>query len=144
MKRWLQGAHPEHAAGQAAGFFDTERGDGPVEDISPQLHQFGAPGSTASDVQPAHRYACLLEGLEVERHFLSDPLDDAALVDMEGKDCDLLLVSTNGLKWIYVHDKRFKVEKNIVSGEIESARIYHKQTVGDRDDYYETGAIPTS
>ena len=70
--------------------------------------------------------------------------DDAALADFETKDCDLLLVSTNGLKWVYVHNKRFKVEKNIVSGEIESAKIYHKQIVADRDDYYETGAIPTS
>lgn len=69
--------------------------------------------------------------------------DDTALDDMSGKDCDLLLVSTNGLKWVYVHNKRFKVEKNIVSGEIESSKIYHKQVVAERSDYYTSDSIPT-
>jgi len=82
---------------------------------------------------------------EFECKFLqSASADDSALVDMEGKDCDLLLVEPDNNLWVYLHDKRFKVAKDLTSGEIEYARIFHKQLVANRSDYYEKGAVPTS
>ena len=70
--------------------------------------------------------------------------DDTALADMSGKDCDLLLVDDTAKKWVYMHNKRFKVEENIVSGEIESSRIYHEQSVPSADEYRDKGPIPVT
>lgn len=73
--------------------------------------------------------------------------DDTALADMAGKDCDLMLVSTGSLKFRYLSDKRFNIELNVNSGDVEHTMIKHKQQVtalsGTSGYIHTTAAIPT-
>jgi hypothetical protein len=91
-----------------------------------------------------------------EKHFLaflgkveikylqSTPADDTDIEDMSDEDCDLLLVSTATSKWVYVHSKRFKAAKEIISGDVESWLITNEREVASRSGYYSSGAIPTT
>lgn len=88
-------------------------------------------------------YLAYLGKVEI-KYLQSTAADDADVEDMSDEDCDLLFVSTSTNKWVYVHNKRFKASKEIISGEVESWMISNEQEVAARSSYYSSGAIPTS
>ena len=88
------------------------------------------------------------EGSLEIKYVQNDSADYAALEDMESKDCDLLLVSTRTNQFIYVHNKRFRFEHHVSSGEVDHSIIKHKQIVtaksGNNGYIHTIEAIPTS
>ena len=73
-------------------------------------------------------------------------VDFTDIDDLRTHDCDLLLVDSINKIFVYVHDKRFLVEKHVRSGQIAHFIIKALQTAGQRSGLYATmylvGTIP--
>jgi hypothetical protein len=74
--------------------------------------------------------------------------DMTDLDDLRTKDADLLLVDSINLIFFYIHDKRFLVEKHLVSGQIPDFRIKaevsNAETSGTYGVIHTYGTIPSS
>ena len=74
--------------------------------------------------------------------------DFDAIEAMKAENCDLLLVDNVNHIYIYIHNKRFKVVREIISGGIPNFTIQLNQVAGELTGAYATvyeyGSIPTS
>ena len=74
--------------------------------------------------------------------------DFDAIEAVKAENADLLLVDDINKIWFYIHNKRFKVERHLVSGGIPYFNIQLNQLAGEITGSYATvydfGAIPTT
>lgn len=85
----------------------------------------------------------------IEIKYLQSAIADFTDIDyLRTVDCDLLLVDSINSIFVYVHDKRFLVEKHIKSGQVAHFIIKAQQVAGEPSGNYSTiyllGTIPAA
>ena len=85
----------------------------------------------------------------IEIKYLQNTVADwTDLDDLRGKNADLLLVDLINLQFWYVHNKRFLIDKNVISGEISyatiKAEIENAEASGAYGTIHTHGTIPVA